>query len=245
MSWAWPVINLGLIDSTNSEAKRLATTVDFEDVWLVANAQSAGRGRLERGWSSPVGNVYATALFHEPGGIKVALRVPFAAALAVHDAVSAFTDGDGVKLKWPNDVRAGGKKLSGILIETGDGDSGFWIAAGMGINVVPPEEDVGQAATSIATLRGDRVIERDAVLDALRAAFQLRLAQARGGFEAIRKDWIARAEGRGGRVTANVAGQRIEGKFIDLAADGALILLDDSGVQREIRAGDVNLIGGV
>lgn len=245
MKLDWPTIKFVEIDSTNSEAKRRANKDAFDDCWLVADTQTAGRGRLERTWASPVGNVYATAFFNEPGGVSIALRLPFAAALAVHDALSAFVDGSDVRLKWPNDVRSSGKKLAGILIETGEGPAGFWVAAGMGINVLPLAESVGQEATSIANLRGDSSITSDAVFNALKISFRERLSQARAGFETLREDWIRRAEGQGGRVAATVAGQRIEGKFVDLGPDGALVLLDDGGVLREIRAGDVNLIGGL
>ena len=88
MSSTWPVYNLGVIDSTNTEARRRAKAGAFENCWLVAEAQTAGRGRLQREWISPTGNLFSTALFHEPGGIRVAARIPFAAALAVSDVVS-------------------------------------------------------------------------------------------------------------------------------------------------------------
>ncbi len=99
MSASWPVYRFEEIDSTNTEAKRRASTGVFDAQWIVAASQTAGRGRQDRVWSSPVGNIFTTALFAEPGGITVALRIPFAAAMAVVDTVLAFAPDTPVKVE--------------------------------------------------------------------------------------------------------------------------------------------------
>ena len=186
MSLDWPVHHLGAIDSTNSEAKRRAAAGAFSDTWLVAETQSAGRGRLQRHWISPAGNLFATAMFHEPAGMVVASRLPFAAALAVSDVARSFAPNADIRLKWPNDVRIDGAKLSGILIETGGAGGDMWVAAGIGINVASTPDGAGQSATSIASLRTDAVVTADMVLEALRTAFSERLSEARAGFAGLR-----------------------------------------------------------
>ena len=101
MSEAWPVHRFETIDSTNSEARRRAKAGGFADCWIVAAEQTAGRGRLQRHWVSPKGNLFATALFHEPGGVQVAARLPFAASLAVSDTILHFAPGADARLTCP------------------------------------------------------------------------------------------------------------------------------------------------
>jgi BirA family biotin operon repressor/biotin-[acetyl-CoA-carboxylase] ligase len=245
LKFDWPVHHLGTIDSTNSEAKRRAAAGGFADCWLVAETQTAGRGRLQRNWLSPPGNLFTTVLFHEPGGMAVAARTPFAAALAVSDMALQFAPNANVQVKWPNDVRIHRAKLSGILIETGMSGAETWVAAGMGINVTHAPEGAGQSATSIAALRGDTVITAAMVFDALRDAFSARLVEARSGFSTLRKSWLERAEGLGGIIRVNASAEPVEGIFEDMDETGALILRLPDGTRQTIRAGDVDLIGRV
>jgi BirA family transcriptional regulator, biotin operon repressor / biotin---[acetyl-CoA-carboxylase] ligase len=244
LSYTWPVYRFGELDSTNTEAKRRAVAGWFEDQWIVADLQTAGRGRQDRVWSSPAGNIFTTALFMEPGGIAVALRVPFAAALAVVDTVLKYAPDAPVKVKWPNDVRSAQKKVSGILVETGGSGQNLWIAAGVGINVAYAPENVGQAATCLTDLSGQALDLKD-VLSNFHKAFEWRLGQARTGFEVLRRDWLDHAEGKGERVAVRVGEDVVEGIFEDLEPDGALRLRLPDASARIIRAGEVNLIGRV
>ncbi|MBY9067564.1 biotin--[Hyphomonas sp. WL0036] len=242
MSANWPVVRFSEIDSTNSEAKRRAAAGGFQDHWIVADTQTAGRGRQDRVWSSPVGNIFTTALFSEAGGINVALRVPFSAALAVVDTVRTYAPDAAARVKWPNDVRIHQQKISGILVETGGSGRDFWVAAGIGINVAYAPENVGQGATCLNQLSG-RALDFGAVLSTFHMAFEQRLAQARLGFDSLRQDWLSVAEGRGQEVSVRVGEQYVQGQFEDLEADGALRLRLPDGSARIIRAGEVNLIG--
>ncbi|MDP1555392.1 MAG: biotin--[acetyl-CoA-carboxylase] ligase [Hyphomonas sp.] len=240
MSEAWPVHQMGMIDSTNTEAKRRVAT-GFHDQWIVAEQQTAGRGRQDHQWVSPPGNVYATALFHEPGGLAVALRTPFAAALAVSDVVREHAPDADARLKWPNDVRINGRKVSGILVETGGTGADFWIAAGIGINVLAAPENLSQPVTSLIELGMAPATRLDFVLASLRRAFARRLAQARTGFSEIRQTWLARAEALGQTVHIRAGDVVVEGIFEDLEQDGALVLRLPDGARRSIRAGEVEI----
>jgi BirA family biotin operon repressor/biotin-[acetyl-CoA-carboxylase] ligase len=242
LSQSWPVIWHDTLDSTNEEARRQAADGQFSDGWIAARLQTAGRGRLGRGWASPSGNLFATALFHEPGGLDVATRIPFAAALSVHDGLSAFAPEAPIVLKWPNDVRAAGAKLCGILVESGQADGAVWVATGIGINVARVPEGAGQTATCLADLRGEASVTADMVLESMREAFARRLDQARTDFATTRADWLARAEGVGGPVRVLVGDTPVEGVFETLAEDGGLVITMADGGQRVIRAGDVELI---
>jgi BirA family transcriptional regulator, biotin operon repressor / biotin---[acetyl-CoA-carboxylase] ligase len=240
LSEHWPVHELGIIDSTNTEAKR-RVAVGFSDHWLLASQQTAGRGRQDNQWLSPPGNIYATALFREPDGLAVALRLPFAAALAVSDVVLAHAPAADARLKWPNDVRINRKKVSGILVETGGSGADFWIAAGIGVNVLAAPEAATQPVTSLAELGMDGATPVAAVFATLRTAFARRLGQARTGFEGIRQTWLARAEALGEGVRVRSGEAEFEGIFEDLEPDGAMVVRLPDGSRRSIRAGEVEI----
>lgn len=242
MSQPLPIVWHDAIDSTNAQARRLAESGDVSGRWIAARRQTAGRGRLGRSWDSPTGNLFATALIRVPGGIVHALRLPFAAALAVHDAVSAFAPSANVQLKWPNDVRSNGAKLCGILVELGADAKGHWAAVGIGINVATSPADAGQDATCLGSLIDGPVPEVEHVLEALAEAFERRKAQAWEDFAATRADWCTRAEGREGVVKARVGDRILEGRFAGLAEDGGLMLDLPGGDRETIRAGDVELV---
>jgi biotin-(acetyl-CoA carboxylase) ligase len=134
------------IDSTNSEAKRLAEAGDPGAVWIVADQQTAGRGRRGRVWQTQQGNL-ATTLLIRPQGAQVA-QLSFAAALAVSDTIAAFAPQAAIAVKWPNDVLAERRKIAGILLEAGP----CWLAVGMGVNLAAAPEDTEFPAIALADL---------------------------------------------------------------------------------------------
>jgi BirA family transcriptional regulator, biotin operon repressor / biotin---[acetyl-CoA-carboxylase] ligase len=239
---AWSVHRLGIIDSTSTEAKRRAS-LGFDDQWLLADQQTAGRGRQDRTWLSPAGNLYATALYHEPGGLPAALRMPFAAALALSDVIQLLLPEAEIRLKWPNDVRCAKHKLAGILVETGGADGALWVAVGIGLNIRVMPAETGQPATCLAELGLSALQSRDTVFDGLQRAFAARLAQARSGFDEIRRDWLERAEGLGDELQLQVGGERVSGRFLGLGPEGALLLGLPDGATRAIWAGEIVSFG--
>lgn len=242
MIQAAPVYWYDELDSTSEEAKRRARSGDTSPVWIAAKQQMSGKGRLGRAWASPIGNLFTTVLFPEPGGLQVAARIPFAAALAVRDICEAAVPGLGSLLKWPNDVRIQGKKISGILTESGETNGVIWIALGMGINVQHTPQGVDQAATSLAEEDASPALSPDLLLEDLRSATHKRIEQARTDFARLLDDWLKVAEGFGQTVQAGPVQDRVEGVFEGLAEDGGLILRLPNGEHRTIRAGDVDLV---
>lgn len=237
-----PILWFDEIDSTSEEAKRRAKSGDSSAIWIAAHRQLNGKGRLGRNWISPPGNLYITALFPEPGGLSTATHIPFAAALAVSDVCLGVVPDADIRLKWPNDVRVNGAKLSGILTESGETAGALWIAVGMGLNVRFVPEGTGQAATCLRDLGAVDALMPEHLVDDLRTALAFRVGQARERFDQTRSDWVARAEGLGRTVEAGPANARQTGEFIGLAEDGGLqIRLPDGGVTT-IRAGDVDLV---
>ena len=197
---------------------------------------------MGRSWESPEGNLFSTLLFPEPDGLAFAARIPFAAALAVRDACVQAVPLIEAELKWPNDVRVRGQKMSGILTESGETNGILWIAIGIGINVKTAPEGTGQETSSLMKEGAPSGITPDLVLSDLRIALAKRLKQARQGFDSLLADWMRYAEGVGQNVQAGPAHNRIEGIFESLATDGGLNLRLPNGALHTIRAGDVELV---
>ena len=112
-------------NSTNEEARRRALAGDPGRLWIVADQQTAGRGRRGRAWMSPRGNLHASALMIDPCPPALAAQLGFVAGVALARAVTDLGAAD-VGLKWPNDLMSRGAKCAGILTE------GVGLAGGRG-----------------------------------------------------------------------------------------------------------------
>ena len=231
-----PVRHFDRIDSTNLEARRLADDGKRGPLWLVADEQTLGRGRLGRSWVSEPGNLYATFLFPIAEGPQAAAQVSFVAALAVHDTVTSLRPEFNPRIKWPNDVLIGGAKFCGVLPEV-VGENPTRIAVGCGVNIAHAPEGTPYPVTSLGA-----DLSVNTVLNELDASLARRLAQwdECRGFAAIRDDWAARALGMGGAVTATSGTRKITGTFRALAADGALLLEEADGSRIPIHSGEVS-----
>jgi BirA family biotin operon repressor/biotin-[acetyl-CoA-carboxylase] ligase len=208
------------LDSTNAEARRLALGGESGPLWIVAARQTQGRGRQGRVWHSADGNLFATLLLR-PSRIKTEWpQLSFAAAIAVADMAAAFTPA--IAVKWPNDVLAEGKKLSGILLES-VGDS---LAIGIGINLGSHPPDTEFPAISLAAL-GATPPSSEQALDLLAAGFAGWYdIWEKSGFAPIRDAWLARAAGLGSRIRARLPGREHMGVFEGIDEQGALLLRD-------------------
>jgi hypothetical protein len=144
-------IEFETLGSTNAEALALARAGERGPLWITAKTQSAGRGRRGSAWVSLPGNLYATLLLTEPSAPPEAPQLSFVAALALHDAVSLMAPHlkPLLKVKWPNDLLHGVKKLAGILIE-GESEPVFAAAVGVGVNCVSHPSATVYPATDLA-----------------------------------------------------------------------------------------------
>ncbi len=230
-----PVRHFDRIDSTNAEARRLAEQGERGPLWLWADEQTGGRGRMGRSWVSEPGNLYATFLFAISADPGIAAQVSFVAALAVHDMVTALQPAAQPSIKWPNDVLIGGAKFCGVLPEV-VGANPTRIAIGCGVNVAHAPHGTPYPVTCLGA-----AIPVESVLQELSLSLSKRLKiwDEGRGFPAIREAWGARALGLGGAVTATVGAKEIHGIFTGLAADGALILTAADGTVSHIHSGEV------
>jgi BirA family biotin operon repressor/biotin-[acetyl-CoA-carboxylase] ligase len=151
------------IGSTNDEARRLAQAAAPEGLLVVAEAQTAGRGRAGRRWLTPAGSALAFSLVLRPAIPPAqATRLTMIAGLAVCEAIELVT-GLPVSLKWPNDIWLAGQKAGGILVETattaGDDQPVEYAVVGIGLNVheAPPASAVDFPATALSLQAGQPV----------------------------------------------------------------------------------------
>lgn len=225
-------LRLPTTDSTNLHARRMYEAGERGPLWVVAERQSAGRGRLGRQWESGRGNLYASALVPPPRS-EPPTALTFAAALAARDAVAAHVAGearDNVRLKWPNDVLLGGRKVAGILLESPGGA----VVAGIGINVAHHPEATRWPATHLGGGVGV-----DAVLGTLQARFEhWRAVLDRDGFAPVRAAWTDAAWGLGSEVVVETGNRRIVGTARGLDASGALRIDTPTGAET-VSAGEV------
>lgn len=219
------------VSSTQDEARRLG-----EGDVVVAEQQSAGRGRWGRRWESSAGasllfSVRLGSGFGAPaGGLPLVLGAASVTALRSLGL-------DGVGLKWPNDLYWGGRKLGGLLLE-GDGDA--WIA-GCGLNVLqepadfPPE--LRGAAVSLR--QAGLEIGREALLAALLFAWESWTARwRRDGFAALRDEVEALLVWKGSPCRLQAGGHSLQGVLLGLADDGTLRLAVD-GVERRLHSAEI------
>ena len=216
-----------------------------EGDWLIADRQTAGRGRLGRAWESRSGNVYASGLVRLQFGDPDAATLALVAAVALHDAVAFWAPA--IQLKWPNDLLAGHAKLAGILLER----AGDAVVVGIGVNLTHHPMTLDRPVTSLTAL-GIAPPEPLVFAEMLAEIFARRLDCWRSrGLSAIRKAWLDRAHPTGTALVANLPdGEAVQGLFDGLTDDCALRLRSTTsfgtgladGAVRVIHAGDVFLI---
>jgi BirA family biotin operon repressor/biotin-[acetyl-CoA-carboxylase] ligase len=235
-----PILVWDEIDSTNLEARRRVEAGETGPVWLTAGRQTAGRGRRGRTWLSDDGNLAATLLTSTDRPPIEAAQVAFVAALAVGDLACAYAPASQVSLKWPNDTLVAGRKLSGVLVESGSLPTRLWLAVGIGVNLASAPTDVERPATCLADhMRAPPPRPLEA-LQVLAEAMDRWLALWNaGGFAPIAQAWTQRAHGLGERCEVRLTADTLYGVAEGLDPNGALRLRGDDGAVRRITAGDV------
>lgn len=227
------------IDSTNEEAKRQVESGTAMPMLITAGRQTAGRGRRDRNWQSPVGNIAATLLQPLLEPLDQAGQHGFMIALAISAAFDEMSDSAESQLKWPNDVLVEGAKLSGILLEIAYDPAGQpWLISGFGVNVASAPESPHYRTACFKDFVAEA--EADTVLLAiLEHYFALWDIQSDEGFAPIRDLWLEKAVKLNEEIVARLPnGEVVQGIFRDMTDDGAL-RLDVNGADRLITAGDI------
>ena len=233
------VLRFESLPSTNTELARLAFEGGPEGVSVVADEQTAGRGRLHRAWSSPKGaGLYFSILLRPTIPQNYWPLITFMAAIAVGDALREAA-GVETDIKWPNDLLSGERKICGILAEAIDTPAGRAVILGIGINLTqsafPPE--LVDVATSVAEASG-RPVDREqilaALLDALARWYSVLEEPAQ-----IVDAWSNRSSYAIGKLVQVSNGDDVwQGTTCGVEPDGALRLRTSSGEIKMVRAGD-------
>lgn len=226
------LVRHGLIGSTNDEALQSARSGDPGRLWVLADAQTRGKGRNGRVWASPPGNFYASLLLIDPAPRVRAAELGFVVGVAIAHALRHILGGDSrLAIKWPNDILYEGDKLAGILLESTDlPDGRFACVAGIGVNCCSHPDVALCHATDLFAITGSRIAP-DAVLEPLCAAmaYWLDIWEAGARFDRIRAEWLSLAAGLGARIKVARPLTTIEGLFETIDATGRLVLATASG----------------
>ena len=198
---------------------------------FLVGEQTAGRGRRGSGWSSARGGMYLSVILHPQADASALWGLSFVAALAIRETNAERLPDQEVGLKWPNDVVVAGGKICGLLLEARDGA----VVIGTGVNIAPvPVVPAAATPAMLAEAYAKRLLAGAASWE-------------RDGFSAVRLEWLrhcAHIETRMKVITGGAGSDvTVEGDFVDLGTDGALVLRDHKGAERRITTGDVELTG--
>jgi BirA family biotin operon repressor/biotin-[acetyl-CoA-carboxylase] ligase len=222
---AWRVVRCDAIDSTNEEARRRALAGDPGRMWIVADEQTAGRGRRGRAWISPRGNLHASALMIDPCPAPIAPQLGFVAGVALTRAARDIGAAE-VGLKWPNDLLSNNAKCAGILVESAAlASPGVAYVVGVGINCAQAPEGFGYPTRCLTRANGIAVSPGD-LFERLAQRFDEALHEWRAGeaFERIRAAWLDCALGLGGPIAIENGGVKRQGVFEGIDANGRLLI---------------------
>ncbi len=239
----------GEVTSTNEVLRNLAKAGAREGTVVLAEGQTAGRGRLGKSWFSPFGvNLYASVLFRPAIGPTEAPVFSFIASLALADAIRAL--GLPAAIKWPNDVLVERKKVAGVLAEVATSDDRLnYVILGVGVNLnvehkalVAALGEAGRAAGSLRDVAG-KAIDRNAFAASFLSFLDewLLVYRDRGG-AALLSAWRDRDILTGRRVQVREERITFDGKALGVHADGQLVVEDSKGLTRKVVSGEVRLL---
>lgn len=234
-----PVQVFQQIGSTNDHAKRLAEGGAPEGLLVLAEEQTAGRGRMNRHWLTPPGTALALSLILRPTLPAAQLsRLTLLAGVAACEAIEQTTTVR-AELKWPNDILLSGKKAGGILVEGAfNGEALDYAVLGLGLNVSWSPEAVDFPATNVQAECG-QTIDRAQLLRALLTRLETWAAALTA--PALFEAWRARLVWLGQPIVIHTPEGELPGQAEDVDDDGALRVRLASGEMRRVLAGDVHL----
>jgi BirA family transcriptional regulator, biotin operon repressor / biotin---[acetyl-CoA-carboxylase] ligase len=224
------------LGSTQERARQLAHAGTPNGTLVVAEVQTGGRGRLGRSWGSPKGGLWMSLVLRPVFEASLAPRITQTAAVGVAKAL--WEIGVEVRIKWPNDLLAGGKKICGILAEssagyaTGPARERYldYVILGVGMNANLDPAELGVRDREITTIRSElgRDVDLLELLRVVLSDLDAELGRIED-FRAILEDWRNLNCTLGERVRVIRLGETIEGKAVDLSPEGALLLVARRG----------------
>lgn len=241
------IVCLDEAGSTNVEAFRLAEAGAIEGTVVLADRQTAGKGRLGRQWVSPGGvNLYLSVILRPPLPPYEAPQLTFISAVAVARAIEEVT-GLRPAIKWPNDLLVNNCKVAGLLNEmSAETDRVGFVVLGIGINLnmdaAQFPDDLRTPATSLALASGRPVSRVPFAVRLLSALDEEYSRFLRTGFGPVREEWARRCNAFGRQVSVAVGTQTLQGPFAGIDHDGALLLTLPDGRLERVLSGDVTVV---
>jgi BirA family biotin operon repressor/biotin-[acetyl-CoA-carboxylase] ligase len=242
-----PALLFEQVGSTNDLAHEQARAGAGDGLLLLAEEQTAGRGRLDRSWWAPPGTcLLMTLLLHPALPLAKAGQLTMCLGLGACEGIADVTGVD-ARLKWPNDLLVGGRKLGGMLTElNSNGGRLNYAALGLGLNVnvdfahhgAPAE--VAALATSLLLETG-REVDRLALLSAILARTEAWYDGALAG-DSPHEAWAARLDTLGRRVRVAMTVGVVEGLAVGVTPEGALLVREDGGAVRTVWSGDAERV---
>jgi BirA family biotin operon repressor/biotin-[acetyl-CoA-carboxylase] ligase len=233
-----PVVHLDVTASTNDRARELAAGGAPHGTVVLAEEQTAGRGRQGRSWSAARGRSVTLSIVVRLGAAALDL-LPLSAAVAVCDACEAVAPVR-CAVKWPNDVWIDGRKVAGILIEARPQER--WAVLGIGLNVDTTADEldaeIRETATSLRIASG-RPADRETTLEALLDCLAERLQTPR---EPLLAAYRERDALYGREIIWSASDGRREGKAEGVDEDGNLVVFTSDGERHTLTAGEVHLL---
>jgi len=231
------------LGSTNDHLLKMAEGGALEWTVVVADRQTAGRGRRTNDWWSPPGNLHMSILLRPEVNPKQLLRLPVIASLAFLSALGE--SGSPLTVKWPNDILLKGRKMAGILSESRiEGDKVLWAAVGFGVNMVRPGDDlpISLADRMAFVYELDEDLEPDEL--AVRIALEMKAwsgAMRGDGWKNAMVQWSQRALLNIPYIYRD-AGRKIEGVPVRLDESGGLVMETGDG-EVTVYSGEIEKIG--
>ncbi|WP_341756857.1 MULTISPECIES: biotin--[acetyl-CoA-carboxylase] ligase [unclassified Candidatus Tisiphia] len=235
MSWQekYNLLIFDEIDSTSSEAIRMAKTCPDKNYVILAKNQTKSRGRNSRIWHSSLGNLHVSILLNHQINLAYVPQLSFVMAIVVYKTINSLTTSsrNSIKLKWPNDILINDKKVSGILLESISINNNNYLIIGIGINIKKSPVNIDQLATNLS-YENIEVKDTEYLLDILMINFEKYFSRWKEqGFSKIRQYWLKHAYKLGKMVSVNDGNAKISGIFKDIDEYGGIrIQLEDGKV---------------
>lgn len=230
------------VASTNDLAVRAAESLANDGLVILAEEQTAGRGRRGRAWSAPArSSALMSVLLFPPARLDDPGWLTALGAVATAEVVETWT-GQPARIKWPNDVRVEGRKVAGVLVERG---SGAVLGIGLNVNVTAADlpADLQKSATSLQVLRGERLDRSEVVRSLIRRIDAHYLNGLNGDDALLNACWRDRLELFGLRVRVQTTSESIHGHLLDASLRQGLTLRTDEGATRRVLGAEVVTMG--
>ena len=236
------------IDSTQNFAEQIALDGKENGTIVVAEKQTAGKGRLDRKWTSPKGGIWFSLIIHPKFDVSTSTLVPIAGAVALAKAIKNTLNID-VSVKWPNDITLNGKKVAGMLVDASfQANNIDYLILGIGINFDIDAKKIEKRLSKSANFYGVNSLRKKddntppkILLKEFLVQFEKILMQLNKGEKAkIVKEWTKKADKIGKKISINTSDGKISGVAQGIDKDGALKLKTSKGIKK-IFVGDVVL----